>query len=509
MCRVDCIIPSLFMSTPSASNIGITIDPDTGDTSINGLFTVTASNTSSGMIIQQNGTGPILDCVTSGIKRLTIDSQGNIGIGTTQPQTSLDLSFKTDALLLPMGTVDERLSTNIAGQMRFNTQYNMMEISNGTTWNQVQTTPFPVTDNMMLHWDAGNTLSYPGTGSTVYNLTTPAINGTLMNTTYSSGAFVFNGINSSLQGTLNNPAGAWTHSISFWMTLNANQSSYATRVDPFQIGNNTATNKYSALDIKNDNLTWYFNNNNTSNAGNIFLANTWYHLVLTYNGGNANPTNKKLFINNVEYELKITGPTHGTTPLDIDANAILTIGSDRLYNTAYFPGKIAKIQIFNRVLTPYEIGNMYYATRASFDIPHWHFPGMIIQNVVKQINQSSAISVSGLNNYDTGIYAIITPRYATSMIYVKFFTNMTHLNNATLRLNLYRNGVNITPSNYNLTYESTSSWFYMPVTRTYYDTPNTTSPLEYRIYVLSGGGTTTYVVHNSSYYSMTLEEIAQ
>ncbi|MFN8846925.1 MAG: hypothetical protein ACK5V3_15705 [Bdellovibrionales bacterium] len=45
-----------------------------------------------------------LNIETSGVPRMTVTAAGNVGIGTTNPMVSLDLSSKTDATRLPSGT---------------------------------------------------------------------------------------------------------------------------------------------------------------------------------------------------------------------------------------------------------------------------------------------------------------------------------------------------------------------------------------------------------------------
>jgi len=58
----------------------------------------------------------------------------NVGIGTTTPSTCMDLSTRTDALLLPQGTTAQRPSVPLAGMVRINTTLNMLEYYNGSAW---------------------------------------------------------------------------------------------------------------------------------------------------------------------------------------------------------------------------------------------------------------------------------------------------------------------------------------------------------------------------------------
>jgi hypothetical protein len=74
--------------------------------------------------------------------RLQITSDGNVGIGTTTPGVSLDLSSRTDAVRLTNGTTAQR-PTAAAGQIRYNTSFNFLEYYDGSNWVPVvgQTSP--------------------------------------------------------------------------------------------------------------------------------------------------------------------------------------------------------------------------------------------------------------------------------------------------------------------------------------------------------------------------------
>jgi hypothetical protein len=70
--------------------------------------------------------------------RLQITSDGNVGIGTTTPGVSLDLSSRTDAVRLTNGTTAQR-PTAAAGQIRYNTSLGEVEVNNGSNWGSLQT----------------------------------------------------------------------------------------------------------------------------------------------------------------------------------------------------------------------------------------------------------------------------------------------------------------------------------------------------------------------------------
>ncbi|MDR3489798.1 MAG: tail fiber domain-containing protein [Bradyrhizobium sp.] len=60
---------------------------------------------------------------------------GNVGIGTTAPVVSLDLSQKTDAIALPSGTTGQRPGTLANGELRYNQGTQEVEAYFQGTWN--------------------------------------------------------------------------------------------------------------------------------------------------------------------------------------------------------------------------------------------------------------------------------------------------------------------------------------------------------------------------------------
>ena len=177
------------------------------------------------------------------------------------------------------------------------------------------------------------------------------------------GSLVFDGVNDYSLISLNNPGGDWVHSIEFWMNMNQNQSAISIRQDPFQIGT-PSISRYSAVDISNNNFNWYFYSNDCRVTTNLFVANTWYHIGLTYAGGGATSTNKQLYVNGVNVPFN----TSGSANLNIPANSTLSIGRDHGRTTAHFNGKISNFKIYNRALTPQEIQQNFNALRGRFGI---------------------------------------------------------------------------------------------------------------------------------------------
>ena len=71
---------------------------------------------------------------TNNVLRLYIDSLSNkIGIGTSSPRTSLDIAA-TDAMIVPVGTTEQRPPAPVVGMIRFNASTNKLEGYTSTGW---------------------------------------------------------------------------------------------------------------------------------------------------------------------------------------------------------------------------------------------------------------------------------------------------------------------------------------------------------------------------------------
>ena len=65
----------------------------------------------------------------------TIISNGNVGIGTTNPNASIHIA-STDALVIPVGTTAQRPSSPTIGSFRYNSNLSLTEYYDGSNWYQ-------------------------------------------------------------------------------------------------------------------------------------------------------------------------------------------------------------------------------------------------------------------------------------------------------------------------------------------------------------------------------------
>jgi len=213
----------------------------------------------------------------------------------------------------------------------------------------------PRAESLVVHYDT--TVDSVVSGSTVVDISGEGNNGTLVNeAVYSSTdrAFTFDGVDDCVSGTLNNPAGAWVHSISFWMKPSQDQSTMGTTYeDVFQIGNTSTPGKYSAFEYYNNFAQWYWYGTAVSFSGNIFSANKWVYITLVTNG-----TTASIYLDGA---LKTSGSPFTSISLNLDANASLYIGKDGTRNRAPWGGSISNFKIWGGVALTAEEVAMEYA----------------------------------------------------------------------------------------------------------------------------------------------------
>ena len=92
------------------------------------------SNLGGGNIIFKTAQGTANGGAGASVEQMRIDWTGKVGIGTTSPAASLDLSARTDALALPKGTTAQQPAGPSDGWLRYNTTKAALEVFTGATW---------------------------------------------------------------------------------------------------------------------------------------------------------------------------------------------------------------------------------------------------------------------------------------------------------------------------------------------------------------------------------------
>lgn len=226
-----------------------------------------------------------------------------------------------------------------------------------------------VTDGLLLHLDAGNKNSYPGSGTTWTDLTGNGYNATLNNsvgfTSSSGGMLTFNGSNQTATVNVNSfirGNTSYTFSTFFYLTTSDGGSPFCLMTTPNN--GDTTDGFWQHLNLGNwlwrteDNVNGEFGGNAEAPSG--FVGSTHYHITIVVS------TNSMKFYRNGNL-LSIVSTTFSWANLRSDNNAILFIGKG--YEDGYYmSGRIGTFLMYNRALNSAEILANYYGQKSRFGL---------------------------------------------------------------------------------------------------------------------------------------------
>jgi len=210
-----------------------------------------------------------------------------------------------------------------------------------------------VTDGLVLHLDAGDSASYPGSGTTWTDLSGNGNDGTLVNgvgyDSANGGSLTFDGNDdyATTSSSLIFSANA-TISVSCWFRTNllTLDNLYFRRILNF-------TNNCGIL-LNATSVGWYAGGANLVAPVNI-STNTWYKVDYVYTG-----TQHQIYLNG---NLK-----NANTSSNAAINSILWIGRFYDSNDGKLNGNIAQIAIYNKALTPSEVTQNFDALKGRYGL---------------------------------------------------------------------------------------------------------------------------------------------
>lgn len=218
--------------------------------------------------------------------------------------------------------------------------------------------PNIVTNGLVMCVDAANPRSYPGTGTSWYDISGGSLTGTLTNGVgYNSnykGILTFDGTNDYVSFPNSTSLDSQTITMESWSNINSlfqngflfEKGQVNTQYSNFY--NSDGTFYFRTMGLSNQDLTFYI--------PSYIAVNTWNHIVCTYGGGV-----KTIYLNGVQIA-QTTGIT-GT----ISTNATgLFIGAYGPGTGYFLNGKIAQSRIYNKALTASEILQNYNSTQQRF-----------------------------------------------------------------------------------------------------------------------------------------------
>ena len=217
--------------------------------------------------------------------------------------------------------------------------------------------PSIVTDGLVLHLDAGNSASYPGSDTTWFDLTTNSNNGTISGATYSSnesGYLDFDGVSDYVNFASNTLTSAateiscflWVYPVSDGVILGI-------------LGQNNY--KHSAIEIGSSGQLrmslWH--SSLTNRVTSTLSFNTWNNIGFTYSG-----TTLTGYVN---------GSSVGTTTLTWVKPASIYFGimatqPTSMGTSAYGDGNVSAFYTYNKALTQSEITQNYNALKGRYGL---------------------------------------------------------------------------------------------------------------------------------------------
>ena len=230
--------------------------------------------------------------------------------------------------------------------------------------------PRIVTDGLALALDAGNTKSYPGSGTTWNDLSSNGNNGTITNATFNSdGYFAFDGSSdyisfasaSELQFLNRDP-----YSLEVWMYVDSNPFGSQSYTGIFNREDSSGGsrdgynlwlhgNDVNYVNLSSERFTSGTQNGVSKVYINADFLNMWHHIIVTYDG-----TNIKLYRNAEEV-------SSNTNTLNI-TNTTKALEIGRRGTSSYFNGKLNGQKIYNKALSASEIKQNFNALRGRFGI---------------------------------------------------------------------------------------------------------------------------------------------
>ena len=223
-----------------------------------------------------------------------------------------------------------------------------------------------MTNGLILNLDAGNPSSYPGTGTTWYDLSGNGNDITLHNgVSYDSanqGSLVFDGIDDYVNG--GNLGSFYSQgTISYWMYSTAVENyrnPFSTNYNGVNVGirfeQYTTASPYGGFSVVIGNDAGTYTGFSYSPSA-ILTVNSWYNVVLVWNTVTNNA------IGYLNGDLKFNSShTYWATTLPV-----IAIGNG-FSGDRYFKGNISSVGIYNRSLSATEVLQNYNAIKSRFGL---------------------------------------------------------------------------------------------------------------------------------------------
>ena len=228
---------------------------------------------------------------------------------------------------------------------------------NGVT--VIDTTPI-VSSGLQLYLDADNPASYPGTGTTWFDLSGQGNDVAMQNSgsisyTSSGGGYftlVSNGYFNRAT-TTGIPTGTSAYTMSAWVQLGSGWGGQGI----IGIGSSITTNQTNQFrTIGTNALTNYWYGNDLTATSSLSPTTQWFNAVAQWDG-----TTRKIWVNGTQIASAVA------TGLNV-SSSLLQVGATNVGGSEPLNGRIGQALIYNRALTSTEIQQNYTAVRSRYGV---------------------------------------------------------------------------------------------------------------------------------------------
>jgi hypothetical protein len=292
----------------------------------------------SGVVVLRYPTADVASYTATGLTPTeTTDGTDTILSFTTVGTGTITFTSST-----PTGTIS-------TGEMIFNSDTDKVEYWDGTKWYGITyEAAFPA--GVQIAYSANDTASYPGTGTTWFDISGNSNDATLTNTTYSNGYLSFNG--SSSKVTTSYTANPQNASFAAWVNCN-NVSTYNNFISKGFYSGGSNTNYVFLVNYADarPKFTVRLNSNQRDCQSSVAMTNnTWHHVVGTV----SSTGDMKIYLDGTQTGSQTGAPARNMT------QSILS-GVYLNGNQQFFSGEISKIQVYDTVLTATDVTDLYNA----------------------------------------------------------------------------------------------------------------------------------------------------
>jgi hypothetical protein len=257
-----------------------------------------------------------------------------------------------------------------------------------------------VTSGLSLLLDAGNTESYPGTGTTWTDISGNGRTGTLTNgPTYSSsngGYIVFDGSNDTVTGTIPASVFSGAHTVSAWV--------YRRSVGPWSTVFASGGNSCTIVRFMTNGTSTIVGANNAglvATASGVEIGadhvNQWLHVTMVYEG-TANGSAVTVYVYKNGTLIKSNGQTLYWT---LSNTGSYNVGYHSSGGSSQWDGYISQVGVYNRALSAAEIDQNYHALKGRYGIT----------------GIGGGTSVIGTGTFDSGTLTTIVKPILSGQVY--------------------------------------------------------------------------------------------